>query len=291
MKNNEQGLSIVVPVYNEEHAIHDEMSRILAAAHALDCPAELIVVDDGSDDETATKLAVFKKNITLVRHDTNRGYGAALKTGIRQARYHLVAITDADGTYPIEDLPGLLAMMDEADMVVGARTGANVQIPLVRRPAKWVLNMLANNLSGTHIPDLNSGFRVFRREVVQQYFHILPNRFSFTTTITLAMLADGYRVKYTSIDYAKREGSSKIRPSDAMGFLVLILRTITYFNPLRTFVPVFAVLSTLSVIKLAYDVFWLENLTDTTTLLFLMSLQVMLIGVVADLIVKRAQRE
>jgi len=180
--------------------------------------------------------------------------------------------------------------MSEADMVVGARTGSKVHIPLIRRPAKWVLNKLANYLSNANIPDLNSGLRVFRKEIAERYFHILPDRFSFTTTITLAMFADGYRVKYQSIDYHKREGASKIKPSDAIGFFILILRTITYFNPLRTFVPVFLILFSLASAKLGYDVFVLKNLTDLTTLLFLSSLQVILIGIVADLIVRRGEK-
>lgn len=283
------GISVVVPVYNEEKAVRAETEHILTILRKMECPSELIVVDDGSTDATAEQLSGLKGRIIVLRHETNRGYGAALKTGIQQARYPKIAITDADGTYPFEELPRLLAHTDEADMVVGARTGGHVHVPLIRRPAKWLLNKLANYLSGTKIPDLNSGFRVFRKDIAQQYFHILPHRFSFTSTITLAMIADGYRVRYESIDYHKREGSSKIKPSDAIGFFILILRTITYFNPLRTFVPIFIALLALAVGKLIYDVFWEHNITDTTTLLWLMSLQVLLIGVVADLIVKRGQ--
>jgi len=222
-----------------------------------------------------------------LRHERNRGYGASLKTAIRQARFPILVITDADGTYPFEDLPRLLDCLADADMVVGARTGEKVAIPLVRRPAKWLLSVLANRLSGVVIPDLNSGFRIFRKEGVTHYFHILPNRFSFTTTLTLAMLADGYRVRYVPIDYHKREGQSKIKPFDAIGFFILILRTISYFNPLRIFAPIFLMLLLLAIGKSAYDIFWLGNITDTTTLLWLMSLQVLLIGLVADLVVKR----
>ena len=290
-KREAAGLSMVLPVFNEIAAVIPEIRRILQVLKKLDCPSELIVVDDGSTDGTTGLLMEAGEDFRLICSEDNRGYGASLKRGIRQAKYSLVGTTDADGTYPSEDIPKLLEAMSDADMVVGARTGAKVYIPLIRRPAKWLLNKLANYLSNTDIPDLNSGLRIFRKEIAQHYFHILPDRFSFSTTITLTMLADGYRVKYVSINYGKREGTSKIRPSDAMGFFVLILRTITYFNPLRTFVPVFVFLFTLSAIKLLYDIFWLNNITDTTTLLFLMSLQVILIGVVADLIVKRAQRE
>lgn len=289
-RKRETGVSVVVPVYNEERAVRAEVERILAVLNGLDCPSELIVVDDGSVDATADQLADMGKQVVVLRHEVNRGYGAALKTGIRQAQYPIVAITDADGTYPFEELPRLLQRMEGVAMVVGARTGAKVHIPLVRRPAKWVLNRLANYLSDTAIPDLNSGFRLFRKEIAQQYFHILPNRFSFTSTITLAMIADGYSVRYESIDYHKREGSSKIKPSDAVGFFILILRTVTYFNPLRTFVPLFLLFFSVAVVKLSYDIFVLDNITDTSTLLFISSLQIILIGIVADLVVRRGSK-
>jgi len=286
-RKQDSGISVVVPVYNEEKAVREEIEYILAVLRKMECPSELIVVDDGSTDATSEQLARLKGRITVLRHGVNRGYGVALKTGIQQARYPKIVITDADGTYPFAELPRFLEHMDEADMVVGARTGANVHVPLVRRPAKWFLNKLANYLSDTKIPDLNSGFRIFRKDIAECYFHILPNRFSFTSTITIAMLADGYTVRFESIDYRKREGVSKIKPRDAVGFFILILRTITYFNPLRTFVPLFLGLFTLALGKLIYDILFLRNITDTSTLLFLSSIQVILIGIVADIIVRR----
>jgi len=284
-------LSIVVPVYNEVNAVLPEIRNILKVMQGLDCPCELIVVDDGSQDGTADLLRQAEEPFQLVASEANCGYGASLKKGIRQAKYPIVAITDADGTYPNEEIPVLLELMRDADMVVGARTGDKVHIPLIRRPAKWVLNKLANYLSNADIPDLNSGLRLFRKGIAERYFHILPSRFSFTTTITLAMFADGYRVRYHTIDYHKREGSSKIKPSDAIGFFILILRTITYFSPLRTFVPLFLVLALVGSVKLIYDVFVLQNITDTTTFIMMSALQVILIGVVADLIVRRGERE
>lgn len=281
------GLSVVIPVYNEINCVMSEIRRVLAILAGMDCPSELIVVDDGSSDGTIELLKQAEEPFMLIASDTNCGYGASLKKGIRQAKYSIVAITDADGTYPNEEIPVMLEEMLTVDMVVGARTGENVHIPLIRRPAKWVLNQLANYLSNAKIPDLNSGLRLFRTEVAKRYFHILPSSFSFTTTITLAMFADGYRVKYHSIDYQKREGFSKIRPSDAIGFFILILRTITYFNPLRTFVPLFLTFFAVAVVKLSYDIFYLENVTDTSTLLFISSLQIILIGIVADIVVRR----
>ena len=137
-----------------------------------------------------------------------------------------------------EYIPELLRLMEGADMAVGARIGNKVYIPLVRRPAKWILNRLANYVALSRIPDLNSGLRAFRREMVVQYFGVLPDQFSFTTTITLAMHCDKYRVAYLPVDYRQREGKSKIVPWDAASFLVLILRTAMLFRPLRVFLPV-----------------------------------------------------
>jgi len=287
---NADGLSIVIPVYNEVNAVMPEICRIIKILDEMDCPTELIVVDDGSSDGTVDLLKQANETFLLIASEINCGYGASLKKGIHQAKYPVVAISDADGTYPNDEIPVMLEQMNDADMVVGARIGDKVHIPLIRRPAKWVLNKLANYLSNTDIPDLNSGLRMFRKNIAERYFHILPSRFSFTTTITLAMFADGYRVKYHTIDYHKREGSSKIKPSDAIGFFILILRTVTYFSPLRTFVPLFLLLFLSGVLKLTYDVTILHNVTDTTTFILISSLQVILIGIVADLIVRRGER-
>ncbi|CAB1059837.1 hypothetical protein D1BOALGB6SA_4602 [Olavius sp. associated proteobacterium Delta 1] len=281
------GLSVVVPVYNEIEIVQDLIEKLILALNRLNTPAELIVVDDGSTDGTSEVLSSLSEKIKLIRHPCNRGYGAALKTGIRQATYTIVAITDADGTYPNENFSKLMTGMQSNDMVVGSRNGSKVHIPLVRRPAKWLLNKLANSLAEMEIPDLNSGFRAFRKEIVEKYTHILPNRFSFTTTITLILISEGYRIKYIPINYHKRKGRSKIKPKDALGFLILIIRAITYFNPLRIFLPFSMVLFALGILRLSFDFLILHNLTDSTTLLFLFALQVGLIGIVADLIVRR----
>jgi len=292
MKADEQveGVSLIVPVFNEVGSVQHVLDCILNVLANLGQPAELIIVDDGSDDGSAEILRTYTNRAKIYFHGTNCGYGAALKTGIQAAKYSMVAITDADETYPFDDLPKLVNGMQNYDMVVGARTGSKVHIPLSRRPAKWLLNKLSNYLAETQIPDLNSGFRVFRRDLALNYQHILSNRFSFTTILTLVMIVDGYRVKWEPIDYYKRSGKSKIKPIDALAFLILIVRTITYFNPLRFFLPVALFLFIFGFGRLCYDVFWLHNLTDSTTLLFLFALQVGLIGILADLIVRRSGR-
>jgi glycosyltransferase involved in cell wall biosynthesis len=223
----------------------------------------------------------------------NRGYGAALKTGFAAARHRVVMITDADGTYPEDRIPDLLACIDDgAEMVVGARRGVDVHIPLVRRPAKAALRLLASYLAGTPIPDLNSGLRAFRRELVLRYRPILPEGFSFTTTITLASLTNGHRVDYVDISYAHREGRSKIKPiRDTLGFTALIIRTVMYFNPLKVFYPVFGVLFVLLLGSLAYDLFIEKppNLGDKTVFLFMAAVQVLSVGLLADLVEKKSR--
>ena len=200
-------LSIVMPALNEAGSIGSVLEELQAELKQHDLDAEIIVVDDGSTDDTgAIALAAGAR---VLRHRGNRGYGAALKTGILAASHDTVAITDADGTYPCRYLPKMLDELERADMVVGARTGENVHIPLVRRPAKWALRQLANYVTSTRIPDINSGLRVFRRPTVLQYFPILPDQFSWTTTITIALLCDRYVIEYVPIDYRERTGKSK----------------------------------------------------------------------------------
>ena len=287
-------MTIVVPAFNEEGGIEGVVSRLDGLGLAV--PVEILVVDDGSTDGTGKVLERLGSRFAKLRvekHLVNRGYGAALKTGFARAKHEVVVITDGDGTYPEHMIEELLARIDDgADMAVGARTGADVNIPLVRRPAKAFLRGLASFLAGTPIPDLNSGLRAIRRELVQAYRPILPSGFSFTTTITLAALTNDHRVDYVKIDYAKRKGSSKIRPiRDTLGFTALILRTVMYFNPLKVFVPLAVVIGLGLSGSLYYDcvVVTPANLSDKTVLLFLAFLHVLAVGTLADLVEKRSR--
>lgn len=285
-------LSVVIPAYNEAAGIGPtlcELGRVLTASGV---EHELVVVDDGSQDGTAEAVRGLAKDLPqlrLVRHPVNRGYGAALKTGIRAASSRVVAITDADGTYPGEALPQLFRTLveTEAEMVVGARTGANVHIPLVRRPAKAVLARLAVYLSGKPIPDLNSGLRVFLREAALERFHLISDGFSFTTTITLALLARNRPVVFVPVDYRKRTGNSKIRPvADTFNFLVLILRVSIYFEPLKVFLPISGLLALGGV---GYGIWQVRagNLGEAPVLLIVSALNILLVGLIADMISRK----
>jgi glycosyltransferase involved in cell wall biosynthesis len=272
-------LTVVVPAYNEEAAIGEEIDRLHAALGASGLAYELVVVDDGSDDRTF-ELASAKR-CTVLRHAGNRGYGAALKHGFARARSEWVAITDADATYPAPAILELWARRGEADMVVAARTGTRVAIPFVRRPAKWFLNRLASFLVGRRIPDLNSGLRLIRRADVQRFAHILPDGFSFTSTITLALLATGRVVAWVPIDYARRVGRSKIRPFHAYEFLLLVLRIVVLFNPLKVFLPLGAICFAGGFAKFVHDL-WIGNLSETAVMGFLAGLVIWTLGLLAD---------
>lgn len=289
-----RGVSIVVPAFDEERGIAGVVRRL--SALELGRPVEVVVVDDGSSDGTAAELERLRAEfpgLSVVRHDRNRGYGAALLTGFAHARNDVVVITDADGTYPEDRIGELVDRIDAgAEMAVGARTGLDVNIPLVRRPAKALLAALASFLAGCPIPDLNSGLRAFRRELVMRYRPILPQGFSFTTTITLASLTNGHRVDWLPIDYAPRSGSSKIRPvRDTLGFTALIIRTVMYFNPLKVFYPIATFLLLCLGVSLVNDVFIEDppNLGDKSVLIFVALVQVLAVGLLADLIEKRAR--
>ena len=280
-------ITVVVPVYNEEGAIEKTVDDLIELPIGL----RVIAVDDGSTDGTSCVLKNLQERYgtrLLVRsHPENRGYGAAIKTGFRAATTELVAITDADSTYDANELPLLLEKMDTADMVIGSREKGRVRIPLIRRPAKWFLKILAEYLTKRKIPDLNSGLRIFKKTTVATFLPILPDGFSFTTTITLASLCHGFRVEFVPISYESRQGSSKIRPiRDTLNFFLLILKAITYFNPLQVFLPIAFLLFLVGFSLLWISFFFFQQVMDITVIVLCLSgLQIGLIGLVADLIV------
>ena len=202
---NKSDVTIIIPTHNEEKGIADVINGI----KRLNEGYEIIVVDDGSTDNTY-KLAA-KTGVKVIRHPYNKGYGAALKTGIRNAEADVVLFIDADGQHKPSDIQKLIQYIGEYDMVVGARTKKS-EISLLRRPGKKILSITANYLAGMKIPDLNSGLRALKKSVAMEFMHILPNTFSFSTTITLALITSGYSVKYVPIEASERVGKSKIKP-------------------------------------------------------------------------------
>ena len=274
-------LSIVIPAFNEINAIEDGIKELQDMIAESELDAEIVVVDDGSTDGTYEKA--LETGVRVIRVDRNMGYGHSLKTGIRQTNSQFVAITDADGTYPADRIPEMLDICRNGDMVVGNRGEAMRNVPLVRKPAKWVLNKLANILAQRRIPDLNSGLRVFRRISIERFLGLMPNGFSFSTTSTLCMICSDLQVTDVPITYGKRIGQSKIRPTDFFRFMLLVVRIIVLFHPLRVFLPVGAVLFALGMAKAIYDLFLL-NLSESAIFALLAALVIWSLGLIADMI-------
>lgn len=229
-------LSVVIPALNECNAIADtvqQVRRVLAEASIE--PAEVIVVDDGSRDGTGALAEAA--GAVVIRHPHNVGYGRSLKDGILSARYGTIAITDADGTYPIKDLPALFALKQAGyDMVVGARTGPHYRESMVKFPLRWVLRLIVEWTAGRRIPDINSGLRVFSRDLTIGYFGRLCDTFSFTTSLTLAFMMSSKFVAYLPIEYYRRIGPTRVRLfRDSLKTLQFIVEAAVYYNPVKIF--------------------------------------------------------
>jgi glycosyltransferase involved in cell wall biosynthesis len=285
-KARREPVSVIIPAHDEEGAVAEVVRSVRKALKGR--PHEVIVVDDGSRDATAARAKAAGAKV--VPMGENRGYGAALKAGLRHSRHDLVAILDADGTYPAEGLPDLLETMAKADMAVGARAGFSKAIPFPRRLPKWLLSQWANYLADRRIPDLNSGLRVFRRKIASKYEGLFPNGFSFTTTLTLAMECHGYVVQYLPIEYRHRVGASKIQPlRDTLNFFSLVLRVVMYFKPLKIFIPLSGIM-----FLSGGGLGWYEKihglpLGGAALLLLVGGVQVAALGLLADLLVKRGR--
>ena len=286
--------SIIIPVYNEKDGIAHVIATLQSIKRKYSDSWEIIIIDDGSIDGT-TDIVNNIPDIVVVRHPVNRGYGAAIKTGIKHSQFDTIIVMDADRTYQANDIPKLLKQFSDSnsEMVVGARAGNSSGIPIIRKPAKWILGKLANYLTQVKIPDINSGLRVMKKEIVMKFFHLLPDGFSFTTTITLAMLTNNYMVDYVPIDYKSRSGRSKIRPiRDTLHFVQLIIRTVLYFDPLKVFLPVSAFFFIASICVLVTSYLFTPQVMDITSIiLFISGIQILAIGMLADLIDKRNSRD
>ncbi len=273
-------LSILIPALNEAATIGD----VLAQLRAEYPDAEILVVDDGSTDATATLAEAATARV--IRHPYNKGNGAAVKTGLRNATREVVVIFDADGQHDAADIAKIVSPIGAYDLVVGARD-ENSQTDFGRRLYHHVLNLLATYLAGLPVPDATSGFRAARRADLLQFIHLLPNGFSTPVTTTLAFTKAGYSVKFLPTTMLKRQGGvSKIKPvRDGTRFIIIAFRMSTMFAPMKLFLPVSAALF---VIALAYTildiVFFTHRLyiTNSAVLLFTMTILIFLIGLVAE---------
>jgi glycosyltransferase involved in cell wall biosynthesis len=282
-------VSVVLPVYNEAGHIRAEVDRITAALEASGTSFEIIVVDDGSTDGSMNALRDLDGDrlriISLMR---NRGVGNARRIGTKAARGDVVVWTDVDMSYPNNQIPALVKALDGSDQVVGARISERGTVRQARFVAKWLIRKLASYLVQERIPDLNSGFRAFRRDVAGQFLHALPSGFSCVTTMTMTFLSNGYSVRHIPIEYRERAGKSKFHWwTDTKRYATQVIRLVLSYEPLRVFVPIGFGLLTLGIAKLAYD--WVTKdfrLATNTLLILFAALQSFSIGFVADLIVR-----
>ncbi len=284
-------ISFVIPCFNEEEAIDPVLDGIIAVMAPTGLTYEIIVVDDGSTDGTVERCT-RRPEVILERHERNMGTGAARTTGVKRAKGEFVIMTDADGTYPAEAIPEMIDALKTCDMVIGARRHEAGTVRLLRSPAKWFIRQLASYMTRTRIPDLNSGMRGFRRELMAQFYYILPNSHSWVSTITIAFLSSNYRVRWIPIDYYPRIGRSTFHPiRDTYNYLTLVVRAVMYFNPLRVFLPAGLFLLTVGGGKAVSDIFrynW--HFPASTVMLVVTGMQVLAMGLLADLIVKMANR-
>ena len=287
-------VTIVLPCYNEEPHLLEELERITAAMDASGHPYELLAIDDASTDGTAAVLRAATERFPHLRFmpfQRNGGSGTARRIGTREARGEIVVWTDADMTYPNERIPEFVDHLlndPGVDQVVGARRTEEGTHRLLRVPAKWVIRKIAERLADTRIPDLNSGLRAFRRSVSLPYLRLLPPGFSCVTTLTLSFLSNQHPVAYIPIDYAKRAGSSKFHPlRDAYRYILQVLRMVMYFNPLKILMPLALWLFGGGLVKAVVDlVVPPVYIPVNTVLLLLTGLIIGAVALLADLIVR-----
>jgi glycosyltransferase involved in cell wall biosynthesis len=269
-------VSIVVPAFNEEDAI----GTVVTALRAADAWHEILVIDDGSSDATADRAR--EAGARVVRHPYNKGNGAAVKTGIRHATGEYILIVDGDGQHKPEDARRLVSRLGEYDLVIGARSGST-QATSTRRFGNSALNWLAGYLTDRDIPDLTSGFRAARREHLREFLHLLPNGFSTPTTTTLAFIKAGYNVGFEPIEARQRLGQSKIRLArDGTKFLMIILRIVTLFSPLRVFLPISIASFTVGTLYAFWTIWWQSHVTNSSVLLIILAVIVFLVGLVSE---------
>lgn len=283
-------VSIILPAFNEERAIEWVIDRTRESMGPQGMDYEIIVVDDASTDRTASLAEA--KGVRVLRRRVNGGSGSSRKAGILAARGEIIAMLDADGSYDPADLPPLLERMEGYDMINGAREREAGTLPYLRAPAKFLIRKLAEYLSGRTIPDLNTGMKVFRRDVMEKYLWVIPDGFSCVSSMTLAFLTNGHPVGFFPIRYSKRIGKSKFHPvKDTLRYLEAVLRMIIYFNPLKVFTPLSVGLFLFGTAKTLYDYFFvLRRMQLSDIVIILASFIFFVIGLLSDLIVAQSRQ-
>ena len=269
-------VSVIIPAMNEGAAV----AGVVRGLGALASWREILVIDDGSSDDTAAQAEAAGARV--LRHPYNKGNGAAVKTGLRHATGEYVLIVDGDGQHQPSDALRLIGRLGEYDLVVGARS-ADTQAGLTRRWGNALLNGLATYLTDRRIPDLTSGFRAARRSGLLEFIGLLPNGFSTPTTSTLCFIKAGYSVLFEPVEARARVGHSKIRLSkDGPKFLLIMLRVVTIFSPFRIFLPISAASFLLGAAYALWTVITRRDVTDSAVLLIVLSVIVLLVGLVSE---------
>lgn len=288
--------TILLPAYNEEQAIERVLGEIVEALADAPWNYEILVVDDASTDRTAQRAERFAADcwqcpVRVLRRPVNGGAGAARKLGVREARGHIIVMLDADGSYPPEVIPTLLAHFPAYDQVNGARTTEQGTLRWLRRPAKWFIRRLACYLTGHKIPDLNTGLKAFKREAMLPWLWVVPDGFSCVTTMTLAFLTNGYAVKYVPIEYRPRIGRSKFHPiKDTAAYLGTVLRIVLYFRPLKVFLPLSGLLMAAGAAKSVWDRVATGSMQESDIVIMVAGFMTCMIGLLAEVVVAHHRR-
>lgn len=281
-------VSVVLPVYNEKEAIRASVLDMKEAMDKLPYSYEIVLVDDGSTDDCLDEVADL--GAIVVRHDRNRGGGVARVTGMLTARGSIIVQSDVDGTYPTEKLGEMLELMRTADLVIGARDKeSQKRLFILRILMKGLIRKIAEFLTNSDIPDLNSGLRVYRKDIALRYVYLYPAGHSIMSTMTIAFLSEGFRVRFVPIGYNKRVGSTSFHiVKDTYNYLQVTISTVAFFNPLRVLMPIFLFMVGLSCIFTVRDAFRL-GLGPMTVLLWVMSFLVIILAIISEQITRLAR--
>jgi len=281
--------SIVLPVYNEENIISRTIENIIEVFMREKLDYEIITVDDGSTDDSAAVLKdlqnKYPQQLKVITHPYNKGNGATIRTGIKNAKGDAIICMDSDGQHDPNDIPKMLPYLEEYDLLVGARPFKK-DGTWYRNLANKFYNWLASTLTGFEIKDLTSGFRIFRADVVKKFYHLFPQRFSYPTTSTLALIKCGYNIKYFPINIRRRQAdASKIKLfKDGLQFTTIIFKIILLFEPMKVFLPISLVSFLLALIAMVISIFQINRLyiPNSTVILFVLGILSFLLGLLAE---------